>query len=244
MEENTNTERTCWICFVTEGEEVEEEEGRVEVGSRKKGRTLKPIWVHACGCKGDMKWTHEKCLLSWIDEKQKGVTRKPVQCAQCRKEYVVAYPAAGVLLKSAETMTELVNTMFPYIAISGLIYCAYISSVTYGFYAIVHMLGPEQSEKLLWDSPHWGWRFYFGLPAIPITLICSRLSNLDSLIPLVPILLFPNNSLTLTFPPSPAFIVSILPWLRIAYNSLFSSFCRWLEKSVTPSNFYFSYFNF
>lgn len=71
--------KECWICYQTERETVGE------------------VWVHPCICRGGLKWCHEKCLLGWIDEKQKGNSSKVVKCPQCLTPYTIMYPPSGIL---------------------------------------------------------------------------------------------------------------------------------------------------
>ena len=70
--------KECWICYQTE----KETEGEV--------------WVHPCVCRGGLKWCHEKCLLGWIDEKQKGNSTRLVKCPQCLTPYAVILPSSGI----------------------------------------------------------------------------------------------------------------------------------------------------
>jgi hypothetical protein len=69
--------KECWICYQNEKE------------------TPSEVWVHPCTCRGGLKWCHQKCLLGWIDEKQKGNSGRPVRCPQCLTEYAIVYPRAG-----------------------------------------------------------------------------------------------------------------------------------------------------
>ncbi|KAJ3060351.1 hypothetical protein HK102_009562, partial [Quaeritorhiza haematococci] len=75
-----------------------------------------------------------------------------------------------------------------------------------------------------------------GLPLIPIALVCSRFTIADSLLPLLPLIVFGNQRIRLGIgsagaaqsgaglqgPPSPALAVVILPWARMAYNNFWS----------------------
>ena len=98
-------------------------------------------------------------------------------------------------------------------ALSGFVYGGYISAVTYGFYAMVQLLGPEQVDQLLW-AEQWGWRLYVGLPMIPVGLVLSRLTVLDIFLPVMPIIVLHPRDIVLTLPPNPSTIVAFLPWVR------------------------------
>ena len=47
--------------------------------------------------------------------------------------------------------------------------------------------------------------------------------------PLIPLLIVGNDQLLVTFPPSPALTLSVMPWIRMAYNSLWSEMVGRLE---------------
>jgi len=205
----------CWICY----------SGNVNNNDK---------FISPCRCRGDLKWCHQSCLLMWVDEKQKGSDFEHVKCPQCQTEYVIIYPKSSVFLASSDLFLEITNIVFPYLGMSGVLYCCYISCVTYGFYAVVQVMGVEEAQQLLWQSAKWTWRYYFGLPLIPISLVFSRLSSsFDVPLLIFPMVVFPLSSLRDNFP-NPPLIMTILPWVRLTYNSLFSSFCRFLEKFVTP----------
>ena len=66
-------ERRCWICYATESESIGQE------------------WVSPCACRGDTKWSHQKCLLEWIDKKENVVAK----CPQCTYIYKISLPPSG-----------------------------------------------------------------------------------------------------------------------------------------------------
>lgn len=47
--------------------------------------------------------------------------------------------------------------------------------------------------------------------------------------PLIPLLVVGNDQLQISFPPSPAMTLSIMPWVRMAYNSMWSEMVARLE---------------
>jgi hypothetical protein len=79
------------------------------------------------------------------------------------------------------------------------------------------------------------WRLYVGLPLITPTIILSRTTLADSILPVLPILFFAtqtpsgNDPLEFgTWPPSAGLAFSILPYLRTAYNAYYRRV--WLPK--------------
>ena len=124
---------------------------------------------------------------------------------------------SGLFLRTGEFIDRTISVTFPYVALSGVLYCGYISCVTYGFYAVVQMMGTEESERLLQESPKWGWRLFLGLPMIPVSLVTSRFRSFDALLPLVPVVILPTSSLRLSWPPSPSVIISLLPWVCVLF---------------------------
>ena len=71
-------------------------------------------------------------------------------------------------------------------------------------------------------------------------LVASRTRTFESALPVLPLIFFCHSDpLYLSFPPSPAITLAVLPYLRGAYNSLWSRFIspyedRWI-KDVTPA---------
>lgn len=63
---------------------------------------------------------------------------------------------------------------------------------------------------------------------------------IDSFMPLIPLLIVGNEQLQVTFPPSPALTLSVMPWVRMAYNSLWAEMVsrletRWRQQQVAGS---------
>jgi hypothetical protein len=75
---------------------------------------------------------------------------------------------------------------------------------------------------------------------IPVILICSRTKMMDSFMPLIPLLIVGNEQLQVTFPPSPALTLSVMPWIRMAYNSFWTEMvvrleARWRYQQIAAS---------
>ena len=113
----------------------------------------------------------------------------------------------------------------------------------HGFSTVYFILGPEEAEKVMGIdgfslNSNWG----LALPAIPLALIFSRTTHLDNLFPIIPIFFFasgaPRQDRALTWPPSAAFTMAGLPYVRAIYYELWSRFLepkekRWV-KEVQP----------
>ncbi|KAG0047654.1 hypothetical protein BGZ83_007320 [Gryganskiella cystojenkinii] len=207
----------CYICFGTEEDSV--------------GR-----WVKPCQC---TLISHEDCLLDWIDKNRQQFARKQVRCSVCNTVYRLAEPSS-TLLNIYSTIDSLVQAGIPYLTFLGLTCSVLITSTTYGAYAVLTVCGTEEGEKLLGSPNPWGWRVWTGLPMIPVILICSRTKIIDSFMPLVPLLIVGNEQLQVTFPPSPALTLSVMPWIRMAYNSLWAEMVvrleqRWRHQQIAAS---------
>ncbi|KAF8986488.1 hypothetical protein BGZ46_000019 [Entomortierella lignicola] len=104
-------------------------------------------------------------------------------------------------------------------------------------YAVLTICGTEEGEKLLGNPNPWGWRVWTGLPLIPVILIFSRTKIIDSFMPLIPLLIMGNDQLQVSFPPSPALTLSVMPWVRMAYNSLWAEMVLRLETRWRQQQF-------
>ncbi|KAK3812017.1 MAG: hypothetical protein J3Q66DRAFT_50755 [Benniella sp.] len=197
----------CYICFGTDEDSV--------------GR-----WVKPCQC---TLISHEDCLLDWIDKNRQQFARKQVRCSVCNTVYRLAEPNS-LLLNVYSTFDSLVHAGIPYLTFLGLTCSVLITSTTYGAYAVLTVCGTEEGEKLLGSPNPWGWRVWTGLPLIPVILIFSRTNLIDSFMPLVPLLIVGNEQLQVSFPPSPGLTLSIMPWIRMAYNSVWTEMVKRLEK--------------
>ncbi|CAO3569319.1 unnamed protein product [Mortierella alpina] len=207
----------CYICFGTE----EDSEGR---------------WVRPCQC---TLVSHEDCLLDWIDKNRLQFAKKQVRCSVCNTAYRLAEPNS-MLLNVYSTFDSLIHAGIPYLTVLGLTCSVLITSTTYGAYAVLTVCGTEEGEKLLGSPSPWSWRVWTGLPLIPVILIFSRTKLIDSFMPLVPLLIVGNEQLRVSFPPSPALTLSVMPWIRMAYNSLWTGMVsrlehRWRQQQIAGS---------
>jgi hypothetical protein len=195
---NTNNAaetKRCWICF---GEDTDSE-----------GK-----WVHPCQCS---LVSHEQCLLDWIAENQKITPLKKVSCPQCASSYVLA-ETHSLPLVLMSLIDGLVHTAAPYITVLGLGCSMLITSTTFGAYTILTLFGTKEGERLIGNPAYWTWRTWGGLPAIPVALIASRLKWADNVLPAAALLLLRMTGISyplkITWPPSPAVMFGLLPWVR------------------------------
>lgn len=95
-----------------------------------------------------------------------------------------------------------------------------------GVNTVYLVCGAKEANRVLLSSNgtefKWTWRLGAGLPLIPIVLIISRTRILDATLPVLPFIFFCHTDpLHITFPPSPAITLAVLPYLRGIYNSLY-----------------------
>lgn len=149
------SERTCWICFSTEGE------------------NRLATWLHPCQCRGSTKWVHESCLYRWIDEKQNGNSRMKVACMQCRVEYIIIFPEVSRLTIFLERSQDVIRLCSPFVAATAFLCSVYWTAVTYGGITVLQVFGQQRGLELM----ERGDPFFLliGLPFIPVGLILSRL---------------------------------------------------------------------
>jgi hypothetical protein len=192
---NTDNNKRCWICF---GEDTDSE-----------GR-----WVNPCQCS---LVSHEQCLLDWIAENQKMTPLKKVTCPQCSSSYLLS-ETHSLPLVLMTIIDSLIHTAAPYITVLGLGCSMLITSTTFGAYTVLTMFGTKDGEKLIGNPAFWTWRTWIGLPSIPVALIASRSKWADNVLPAAALLLLRLTGITyplrITWPPSPAVMFGLLPWVR------------------------------
>lgn len=214
---SSDTNKRCWICF---GEDTDSE-----------GR-----WVNPCQCS---LVSHEQCLLDWIAENQKMTPLKKVTCPQCSSSYYLSETHSLPLLLMG-MMDSLVHTAAPYITVLGLGCSMLITSTTFGAYTVLTMFGTKEGERLIGNPAFWTWRTWLGLPAIPVALIASRLKWADNALPAAALLLLRLTGikypLQITWPPSPAVMFGLLPWVRLLYNNIYAIIQRRLSRTLLMRN--------
>ncbi|KAI8886905.1 hypothetical protein K501DRAFT_176572 [Backusella circina FSU 941] len=184
LEESTasNEERRCWICFG----DASDSQGK---------------WVKPCQCSLE---AHQKCLLEWIAEKQKGSSLKKDN---------------SIHLALFNLLDTLIRTGAPYIAALGLGGSFLISCTTYGAFTIMTLFGARDGEKLIGNPALWTWKTWTGLPLIPILLLSSETRWGDFVLPVAAVTTLratgvSPNKIKLTWPISPALTIGLMPWVR------------------------------
>lgn len=152
-EENEET-RTCYICYNTDSQ------GNSE-------------WLKPCRCRGSTKWVHNACLQRWIDGQQLEDLSTKVRCPQCNTEYTIVYPSPGRLVYVMDMTDKVIYKMCPFLAGGIFIGSVYWMAVTYGAVTVMQVLGHKEGLNVMERADPLF--LLFGLPAIPLTLICGKL---------------------------------------------------------------------
>lgn len=98
----------------------------------------------------------------------------------------------------------------------------------YGCYAVTTFAGRHVANLILFGRQKWPLSYYLNLPLVPIVLILSRTTLIDSLLPFLPLTLVLSTStshpalsgfsdLNFAWPPSPTLTLCLLPWGRLLY---------------------------
>ncbi|XP_033249913.1 E3 ubiquitin-protein ligase MARCH5 isoform X1 [Drosophila miranda] len=153
--ENQDEDRTCWICFASEGE------------------NRRALWVQPCQCRGTTKWVHQSCLYRWLDEKQKGNIRRIVVCQQCLTEYLIIFPPMARLASVLDFTERLVRRTSPYLVATIFFGSIYWSAMTFGAITVVQVMGNQRGFVLIENANTLA--LATGLPLIPMGLVVSRL---------------------------------------------------------------------
>ncbi|RUP44620.1 hypothetical protein BC936DRAFT_149210, partial [Jimgerdemannia flammicorona] len=122
---------------------------------------------------------------------------------------------SSLLLWFMSRVDATIQASIPYMTVLGLTCSVLITSTTYGAYAVLTICGTDEGERLLGSPQPWGWRVWVGLPLIPVILVASRTTLLDSFMPLVPLFVMGNEPMRGWVEGgrlSPAVTLSILPW--------------------------------
>lgn len=240
IETQSDTEpRRCWICF---SDENEDEETTSE-------------WRSPCPC---VLVAHEKCLLDWIADMEAPSSRRraggrqgKILCPQCKSEIRLQRPRSLIVdsVRAFERLTSMF--LLPGIGLTvgsaaystlALIGRAHVFQI-FGTQDAIQILAPlyqypdtrEDSLGLrLLQELRLHWRLHLGLPMIPTVLMLSRTTLLDTSLPFLPLIFFVSSSgpqeeiMQFSWPPSAAFTVAILPYIRSIYNAYYEKV--WLPK--------------
>ncbi|KAF2663753.1 hypothetical protein BT63DRAFT_111435 [Microthyrium microscopicum] len=218
--------RRCWICFSDETDDT----------------PLSSSWRSPCPC---ALTAHESCILDWVAdlEGSNNGRSKKIQCPQCKSDILIARPRN--LIVDAVRGLELAasKAVLPGILLLGSSTILYLS-LSYGVIAVHTVLGPYDFNQIfdLADlTPAQSVRRLTGFSILPWTLILSRTSIADSILPIIPMFFFvtqPHEDPLVdisSWPPSAGLSFALLPYARAAYNAYYDYFWadkvkRWIEE--------------
>ncbi|KAF2814453.1 uncharacterized protein BDZ99DRAFT_371980, partial [Mytilinidion resinicola] len=234
--------RKCWICF---NDETEDD-------------AMSSEWRSPCPC---VLVAHEKCLLAWINDVENEKRSSKILCPQCKTEIQVARPRSRIV-DAYKTLEHMGHLMLVPSVVFILGSAGYQTARMFGVHAVNEIFGVQDGFRILhtlYDTPDLHeesvplrilnhlrdhWRLAVGLPVIPTVLIASRTSWADSILPVIPIIFFANTSSPIeglnngNWPPSAALTISLLPYIRGAYNAYYERVWapheqRWLRE-ISP----------
>ena len=216
--------RKCWICF---GDETED----LPTSSQ---------WRSPCPC---ALTAHESCLLDWVADLEaptKGKSTPPdIQCPQCKAKITIARPRSPIIhvIRTIERITGRLLIPFVFITLAGTMITG---CWVHGYSTVFLLFGPDDAERVLGIANGlkmtntWG----LTLPFIPMALIASRTAYTDNLLPIIPIFYFASNAPRregALWPPSVAFTLATLPYIRAAYNEFYNRVLAPKEKEWTKA---------
>lgn len=203
---------------------------------------------------------------------QKSSTKPEIKCPQCKSPIHLSRPR-DLLVEVFQAAERGIAWSFPKAALlvlAGVVYGACAAGGTHTIYAV---FGAEEGARILEPATlnavrapvdayvgtpraaaraileivmdhlvHW--RLYVGLPLITPTLILSRTSLADGVLPVLPVLFFVTQNTgragmegvdLLQWPPSAEFAFAVLPYVRGAYNAVYKRWAapvmkRWMEE--------------
>jgi hypothetical protein len=201
---------------------------------------------------------HERCLLDWIADmeapnavRQAGRKRTKILCPQCKSEIRLQRPRSFVV--DAVRVAEKVVSLCIWPGAFALVGTATFGTLSWiGRAQIYQIFGAEDALRILaplYQPPdlhesstalrllhdlQQHWRLHLGLPLIPTMLMASRNCWADSVLPFIPLIFFVSNGrpqddmLKFSWPPSAAFTVAALPYIRGIYNTYYERV--WLPR--------------
>lgn len=242
--------RKCWICF---NDETEDDEFSSE-------------WRSPCPCvlvaheKCLLDWIADMEAPS--ARRRAGGNAGKILCPQCKSEIRLQRPRS-IVVDSVRAVERFASMML----LPGFIFvtatAAYTTLYISGVYTVYEIFGPDDALRILLPdrrpsgaghataaarfaarSGRDMWRLALGIPMIPTVLVASRTSAADSFLPFLPLIFFASGGtaqherLALSWPPSAAFTIATLPYVRGIYNAYYERVWlpreqRWL-KEIQP----------
>ncbi|KAF2644973.1 hypothetical protein P280DRAFT_466223 [Massarina eburnea CBS 473.64] len=242
--------RKCWICF---NDETEDDENTSE-------------WRSPCPCvlvaheRCLLDWIAD--MEAPNSRRRAGGNAGKILCPQCKGEIKLQRPKSITV-----ELVRLIERLTGMMLIPGFLFvtstAAYTTLRLSGIHTIYEIFGQEDGVQILaplYQAPtvegfrstvaqrlfhrlRHHWRLDLGLPIIPTMLIASRTTLADSFLPLLPLVFFASSDagdelLKFSWPPSAAFTIATLPYVRGLYNAYYDKVWlprerRWL-KEIQP----------
>ncbi|ROW14008.1 hypothetical protein VPNG_04159 [Cytospora leucostoma] len=226
--------RSCFICLQTPAE------------------TPKAVWVNACPCSLE---AHEDCMLAWISEHERETT-KTLRCPACKGKIQTTEPKDR-FVRLRDRLHKVYSRMTPAILLGIVTGCSMAGSSYYGMLSMCVFAGPGPGMGWLglgraladrrihpgvpwyrwkagWDFCFRFWLLNFIAPALMIQkALPAQLVDMLSL----PASVMYGTSLVLrddlpTWPPSPAWVLTLMPWVSFSYNRIYYDFCGAYERRL------------
>jgi hypothetical protein len=215
--------KQCWICF-----------GEDTVAS---GDMVRP-----CKCKGTSGWVHHSCLLDWIQVRSgdsasyASLDSRAIispSCPQCSTPYKIqdSYSFPTKFIRFIISFKRWRDRILVVSLISGAIICLYTFSWSYGLCSFAFVVGPSEFNSFCdyhlprcFKNPSADSliKTFIGLPLITTSLLSWNFSSLSWVFPLIPPILFANDSISWQFPPSSKLTAIFLPFGLFTYRFLWS----------------------
>ncbi|KAI9660897.1 MAG: hypothetical protein M1821_009224 [Bathelium mastoideum] len=238
--------RKCWICI---GDETED-------------TPTTGAWRSPCPC---ALTAHESCLLDWVADMEapsssrNTVTSSKVQCPQCKNEIVLSRPRS-LVVEGVNLLERAVGYAVAPGVIMILSYTVSQVCEIHGINTIYTIFGADDGDQILGPilnrkpiltgfrgslldhtkdiarSFGQNWRLDVGVPLIPVILILSRMTIIDHILPILPVVFFatqadrPDSMDLSQWPPSAALSFAVLPYLRAMYNAYYERI--WAKKEL------------
>ncbi|KAK7734276.1 hypothetical protein SLS53_007925 [Cytospora paraplurivora] len=226
--------RSCFICLQTPAE------------------TPKAVWVNACPCSLE---AHEDCMLAWISEHEREST-KTLRCPACKGKIQTTEPKDR-FVRLRDRLHKVYSRMTPAILLGIVTGCSMAGSSYYGMLSMCVFAGPGPGMGWLglgraladrrihpgvpwyrwkagWDFCFRFWLLNFIAPALMIQkALPAQLVDMLTL----PASVMYGTSLVLrddlpTWPPSPAWVLTLMPWVSFSYNRIYYDFCGAYERRL------------
>ncbi|POS79080.1 hypothetical protein DHEL01_v202536 [Diaporthe helianthi] len=226
--------RSCFICLQTPSE------------------TPNAAWVNACPCSLE---AHEDCVLRWISEHEREST-KTLRCPACKGRIQTTEPKDS-FVGLRDRLHKMYSRITPAILLGVVTGCSMASSSYYGMLSMCVFAGPGPAMSWLglgraledrrinsgvpWYRSRAAWEFCFRFWILnfiaPALMIQKALpSQLVDMLTLPASLLY-GVSLVLrdempTWPPSPAWVMTMMPWVSFSYNRIYYDLLGGYERRL------------